>query len=287
MLCNLQYNAVDFAVIVPQVRRLWIETFGDDDAFISHFFSLADAEHHLHTLTADGRLVSMLFALPYRIWHSGREIPAAYIYAVATAADFAGNGCMRQLMQYVHDNLRLQGYAATFLVPSKEWLFHYYARLGYNVCAWYDDEVVERLMDIHMQCCSLVKEHFLTDEIYSFILSCAKESIASVLHSRESVALNILSCEMSGGGLYVLRDGDAVSALAFVVNSGKVPLIIAEYSKKSDARSCLFQRLCLLLNVDFIQCRRSGPLGAVPYAMAYSLNGIFPAEVSMQLLLDV
>ena len=62
---------------------------------------------------------------------------------------------------------------------------------------------------------------------------------------------------------------------------------IITYSKKSDARSCLFQRLCLLLNVDFIQCRRSAPLGAVPYAMAYSLNGIFPAEISMQLLLDV
>lgn len=133
---SVKYNAISFESASPQLQQLWQSTFGDSDAFITAFFDLFDAKHHLHTLSLNDTVVSALYALPFTISYNGKEFSVAYIYAVATDEAHRGKGLMSLLMKKVHENLKSKGFAATVLLPASAWLCGYYEKLGYKMTLW-------------------------------------------------------------------------------------------------------------------------------------------------------
>ena len=73
------------------LRRLWKEAFGDSDAFLDRFFTIAYSPDRCRCVTADGRVTAALY------WFDcdcqGEKL--AYLYAVATAQDCRGRGLCR------------------------------------------------------------------------------------------------------------------------------------------------------------------------------------------------
>lgn len=110
-----------------QLRRLWQEAFGDSDAFLNSFFSLAFAPERCRCVTAENRIVAALY------WFdcTCRGEKMAYLYAVATAEGCRGKGLCRALMEDTHDHLRKLGYQGTVLVPASERLRQMYGKMGY------------------------------------------------------------------------------------------------------------------------------------------------------------
>lgn len=110
-----------------QLRQLWKEAFGDTDAYLDSFFSLAFSPDRSRCITEDGRVTAALY------WFDcgcmGEKF--AYLYAVATAKDYRGQGLCRQLMDHTHGHLRNLGYAGTILVPASEELRQMYEKMGY------------------------------------------------------------------------------------------------------------------------------------------------------------
>lgn len=112
---------------IPLLRSLWKEAFGDTEEFLDGFFSTAYAPRRCLTLWKENSLAAALY------WFdcSCREDRCAYIYAVATAKAFRGQGLCHALMEHTHRHLSGLGYAMTVLVPGSHALFRFYASMGY------------------------------------------------------------------------------------------------------------------------------------------------------------
>lgn len=112
---------------IPALRQLWQEAFGDSEAYLDSFFSLAFSPDRCRCVTENNRVAAALY------WFdcSCRGERFAYLYAVATAEDCRGRGLCRRLMENTHAHLKALGYAGTILVPASERLRQMYSRMGY------------------------------------------------------------------------------------------------------------------------------------------------------------
>ena len=119
------------AALLPSLRALWREAFGDSDAFLDLFFDVAYAPSRARCIVEDGEALAALYWFDVSL--DGKNL--AYLYAIATRADRRGEGLCRRLMEDVHARLARQGYAGALLVPSEPSLFDFYANFGYEPCA--------------------------------------------------------------------------------------------------------------------------------------------------------
>ena len=118
------------AACVPALRRLWQEAFGDTDAFLDTFAQTAYSPARCRCVTVDGDVAAALYW--FDCTHADRRL--AYLYAVATAKAYRGQGLCRALMDDTHRHLTALGYAGAMLVPGNASLFDFYARMGYRTC---------------------------------------------------------------------------------------------------------------------------------------------------------
>lgn len=119
-----------FPSLLPSLRLLWQEAFGDTENFIDSFFSTAFCTDRCRCITADNHAVAALY------WFDClyKDKPIAYIYAVATAKAFRGQGICHKLMEDTHRHLASLGYEGAILVPGSPHLFHFYEDMGYQTC---------------------------------------------------------------------------------------------------------------------------------------------------------
>lgn len=113
---------------LPGIIALWQEAFGDSPEAVSYFFKTFP-NCISYAAEEDGRIVSMVHALPQVL---SPDLPAAYLYAVATLRSHRGNGLCRQLMAFAEDDLKKQGFACCVLTPGEPDLFAFYKELGYE-----------------------------------------------------------------------------------------------------------------------------------------------------------
>lgn len=116
---------------LPALRALFRQAFGDTDAFLDAFYSTAFAYDRCLCVMVENRPAAALYWLDCQ-WEGK---PIAYLYAVATAQAFRGQGLCRALMAYAHNHLAGLGYAGAILVPGTEELFQMYGKMGYRVCS--------------------------------------------------------------------------------------------------------------------------------------------------------
>lgn len=117
--------------LLPQLRQLWKEAFGDTDAFLDIFFHRAYAPERSRCIIQDGQVVAALYWFDCR-WEHRR---LAYFYAVATAKSCRGQGLCRILMEDTHRHLRSSGYDGCILVPQEAGLYGMYGKFGYRTCS--------------------------------------------------------------------------------------------------------------------------------------------------------
>lgn len=110
-----------------ELRTLWKEAFGDTDAFLDHFFSTAYAPQRCSHILRDGKSAAALYWLDCG-WQDKK---VAYLYAVATAKAYRGQGLCRQLMAKTLSQLQCCGYAGAILVPGSDALREMYAKMGF------------------------------------------------------------------------------------------------------------------------------------------------------------
>lgn len=116
---------------IPQLRRLWKEAFGDSDKFLDGFFSVAFCPSRSLCVIDGSKVIGALYWFDCQI----KEEKYAYVYAVATALDYRGQGVCHKLMESTQLHLEEKGYRAILLVPGNGELFGFYSRMGYSVCS--------------------------------------------------------------------------------------------------------------------------------------------------------
>lgn len=136
---------------IPALRLLWKEGFGDTDAFLDTFFKTAFSPERCRIATIDNSVVAMLYW--FDCSYNNKRI--AYVYAVATALSFRGQGMCRQLMKDTHVHLKKLGYEGAILVPGSTALFDFYGSMGYCSCCNIDQLQCSRSTQDYNSCHSL------------------------------------------------------------------------------------------------------------------------------------
>ena len=113
------------------LRRLWKTVFGDSDAFLDSFFTIAYSPERCKFYQQDGEAICALYW--FDCGYEGGKL--AYIYAVATHPDHRGKGLASQLIAETHAHLKALGYAGAVLKPA-DGLFPFYRRLGYQTSGY-------------------------------------------------------------------------------------------------------------------------------------------------------
>lgn len=114
----------------PQLKKLWREAFGDGENFIETFLTSAYASSRCRILTDGEQVAAMLFWLDGE--YKGQKW--AYLYGVATAPRYRGQGLCRRLLAQTHELLACRGYAGTILYPADGDLRQMYGKMGYRNC---------------------------------------------------------------------------------------------------------------------------------------------------------
>lgn len=115
---------------IPALRFLWQEAFGDTDDFLDNFFVTAFSPTRCFCIFSENKAIAALYWFDCE--YKGK--PMAYLYAIATAKEYRGQGLCHKLMTYTHTYLEGEGYAGTILVPGEPSLFHFYRNMGYETC---------------------------------------------------------------------------------------------------------------------------------------------------------
>lgn len=115
-----------------ELRPLWKEAFGDSDDFLDTFEKTAFSKNRCLYVTIKDEIAAALYWFDCQY----QEKPVAYLYAIATAEKFRGQGICHKLMEYTHDLLHKQHYAGALLVPGSQELFRFYEDMGYQTCSY-------------------------------------------------------------------------------------------------------------------------------------------------------
>lgn len=125
------------ADLLPSLKELWKEAFGDTDEFIECFFSRGFSPERSLVATDNETLLGALYWLDMEC--DGKKI--AYVYGVATAKAFRSKGIGSRLMNEAKDYLKAHGYALIALVPATSEVFRFYEGLGYKTFAYVDENI--------------------------------------------------------------------------------------------------------------------------------------------------
>ena len=113
----------------PKLWALWKEAFGDGDEFLATFERTAFCSRRCRAVFDGEDVAAALYFFDCAL--QGKKL--AYLYAVATAKAYRGQGLCHQLMADTHRHLKNEGYAGVILVPGEAELFSFYERMGYRI----------------------------------------------------------------------------------------------------------------------------------------------------------
>lgn len=131
---------------MPRIIEIWQEAFGDSKEEIEAFFRFLQKEVRTYVAedeggAEEGRIAGQLCVLPALLFsETGEKVPAAYLYAVATAEEFRNRGICTLLLKEVHKILQAEN-RIPFLVPAEEKLLLFYQERGYFPC--FSEELTE------------------------------------------------------------------------------------------------------------------------------------------------
>ncbi len=117
---------------VPALRRLWQEAFGDTDELLDAFYKTAFRTDHCRCIRVDNEIAAALYW--FDCLHRDKHI--AYLYAMATASVYRGQGFCHKLMEDTHTHLTCLCYEGVLLVPGNQALFKLYESMGYRTCSY-------------------------------------------------------------------------------------------------------------------------------------------------------
>ncbi len=123
-------SALELTVRQQEIRSLWERVFDDARADTDAFLVLHHDPALCLTHEAEGRTVAMLHIVPMR---SEEGVRVAYIYAVATDAEFRGRGLASSLVEEALHRIAASGdYDMAALIPATEQSERIYARCGFE-----------------------------------------------------------------------------------------------------------------------------------------------------------
>ena len=100
---------------IPQLKKIWRDTFGDPMHFIDWYFDHRFFPDHSACACDGDQIVSVCHTMPTHINIRGKSIPCALLNGVATLPEYRGKGFMKQVITYLYEILSPMGFC---LMPN-------------------------------------------------------------------------------------------------------------------------------------------------------------------------
>ena len=113
---------------LPQVKKLWMDIFKDNENFTDFALSLCPCED-ICLIKENGEIAAMAMAAA-DVEVCGKK--GFYLYGVCTAEKYRGRGFAKQIIEYICKNKFENGYDFAITQPASESLFDFYEKLGFD-----------------------------------------------------------------------------------------------------------------------------------------------------------
>lgn len=214
---------------IMELRKLWKETFGDSDAFLDTFEKTAFSLDRCRCVTIDGCVIAALY------WFDCSFLgqPIAYIYAVATAKAFRGQGICHALMKNTHEHLKEAGYEGAILSPASDELFSFYEKMGYETCSYVEELSFDEdtLVSYSDKCRTTTEDFSLRAISKEEFVKLRREFLPkdAVLQEKENLDFLETQASFYAGNEFLLtarKEGDSLQGIEFLGDASVLPAIL-------------------------------------------------------------
>lgn len=183
---------------VPRLRELWKLAFGDEDAYIDHFFQRYYAPERMLVLEENDVVQAMTawFDMPL-VSAQGTTYPSAYLYAVTTHPDCRGRGVAGQLLSFADRWLKEQGFVCMSTVPARTDLHAFFAQNGFEECFALEQQeytAIPTQQEVILEQVSVAEYGRLREQMLT--------GMDHVAYSQSALEYQQGVCALSGGGMY-------------------------------------------------------------------------------------
>jgi len=197
---------------IAALKALWDVAFPGERDFCDVIFETHFGPELVMGDERGGGLSAMTFLLPCRLRRGAEdEIPCGYIYAAATHPDFRRQGVMSRLLMAAHGAMAARGDRCSLLIPASEWLFGFYARLGYAPVFPLSRRIVD-LADTHPGPAGTTDDLNLLARIYERSFADGSPHVA---RGRADWRAILLESRAAGGGIIA---NDSAYAIYLIQN---------------------------------------------------------------------
>lgn len=212
---------------MDEIRKLWKQSFDDQDAYMDYYFSNVATRNHIFVAKTDSKIISMVHLNPYTLAETTAGVTTykkgGYIVGVATNPEFRRQGIMSMLMKYVLSYAAENDYDYIYLMPEKE---IYYKGLGFA-------PVVEsgfyNITDLKpekndYELCGLKD---ITDEqLQSFSEKLTQRYDLFVPQTRAYLEDLGMECRSLFGDVYIIKDENEIAAVYGTMYDGNCAEIV-------------------------------------------------------------
>ena len=276
---------------IPELKIMWHKIFGDTESYLNSFFGKVYKDENTLVDIEDGKVVSVLFMIPYKFIVSGKENEIVYLYALATEPAYRGRKIMSKLIQESLNISTKRGYALSVLIPADKSLFEYYRQFGFEeyfgrvlltkTITDIENEQTNKglkIQEIEKIPMELIKAD--AEQIWTAYSRSEIFSSGGIVLSKEQNEFYLEELKSEGGQAYVFKmDGnkDGYALLQLLDDN----LLVLETNVDADSLKLFYEALYRLYKfkaVTFYQPICFDESEIMPYkkafAMAKSLNGI-------------
>lgn len=257
--------------VKEEVKVLWKVCFEDTDEFVDLYFEKVYRDEINMDIRCDGRLVSALQMIPYPMKLYGTIVDASYISGASTYPEFRGQGAMRELLMRTLRRMYEDGACLSMLIPWEEWLFGYYARMGYVDSFAYHKQNIWKV-DICDSQSYTIKDELEHDDLFEghfqYQLETMKKRPCCVLHLKDDFRVILADLRLSKGKLLVARRGGLIRGMAFGVMEKERLAIKELLADNEDVRHSLLKSSMEMFQVEELECLCPASDGAPVLGMA-------------------
>lgn len=260
--------------IKQQTRSLWKTCFNDSDDFLDIYFNDKYTDERNISVQRDGRIVSALQLIPYRMTFYGVVGCAGYISGLATLPDFRKNGFAANILREAHRRLLRQGAFLSILIPEEEDKRSFYENPR---CGSYHTAVYRRALPLDVSQDGET-EKFAVErpdewgrELYLFYRRYTAP-LPFMLHpSEEDFYAALEAADLQDGYVLTVRKGKRLTGFCIAVKEADGEVYIRTIAiTEQAARRALVEYLCKECGVERIMRRFCLP-GSLKDVKSYAM----------------
>ncbi len=245
----------------PRIREIWDVCFDDTKEFSDWFFDNRYCEKQTLSLRENGKIVSNLQMIPYKINLRGAILDSWFIVGAATLPEARKKGYMATLLLESYRVMRDAGVTLSHLYPFQ---YDFYRQYGYDICS---KRLLQRLSpsDIlksqgvnqtleNSKPVMTIKNNADASDLLGCYNDCLSKYDGYVKRDIHSMQRRLNEHKIEGGHGLIVMNGDKVCAyMLYAISEKKIISAEVVYNNQLDIIAMLVELAKRFIDYDTIE----------------------------------